>query len=210
MFRTDLFQIVGSHTVEIHKHIVQKCNIHQYKFVFALKSVEEARAKINEQHHHMPPNLPLSHRLLPLVRKPFICRACRQRQAIHTSNHPSAIRQYARTRGRRTQLPTRAVSTTPSVTAVNAKREIPPAYRKLHASLKALEQDAGVYVDTSQLRLALRGVESENSVTRVAGEWAHCVLELFDWAGVLTRGKSWDSMAKPEREGLRGRCWLIH
>lgn len=55
------------------------------------------------------------------------------------------------------------------MTAINAQKDIPPAFKKLHASLSALEHEAAVYVDLSQLKLALRGLESENAVTRVAG-----------------------------------------
>ncbi|KAG8529650.1 uncharacterized protein KY384_005131 [Bacidia gigantensis] len=62
----------------------------------------------------------------------------------------------------------RLASTIASVTAVNARREIPYNAEKLYEALAALEIEAGTYVNLSQLRLALRGLEKENNVTRVA------------------------------------------
>ncbi|KAL9612715.1 MAG: hypothetical protein Q9167_002706 [Letrouitia subvulpina] len=62
----------------------------------------------------------------------------------------------------------RAVSTTASISVVNARQEIPPAFQPLHEALSALERDAAVCVNLSQLKLALRGLETENAVTRVA------------------------------------------
>ncbi|KAL9039659.1 MAG: hypothetical protein Q9214_004787 [Letrouitia sp. 1 TL-2023] len=62
----------------------------------------------------------------------------------------------------------RAVSTTASISVVNARQEIPPTFQPLYEALKALERDAAVYINLSQLKLALRGLETENAVTRVA------------------------------------------
>lgn len=70
---------------------------------------------------------------------------------------------------RRRQQFGKKVSTIASVTAVNAQRDIPLTFRPLHDSLSALEHEAAIYVNLSQLKLALRGLESENAVTRVAG-----------------------------------------
>ena len=63
----------------------------------------------------------------------------------------------------------RTVSTTPSVTAVNAKRDVPDSFKELYGAVKALEIEAPVYINLSQVRLALRGLESEDAVTRIAG-----------------------------------------
>lgn len=103
-----------------------------------------------------------------LARSSFVCSACRHRQQLSTRAIPTRIKNYAK--ARRRPLQSRSASTTASVTAVNAKREIPLGFQKLHASLKALETDAGIYVNTSQLQLALQGTESENAVTRIAGQ----------------------------------------
>lgn len=53
-------------------------------------------------------------------------------------------------------------------TAVNAQRNIPAEYRELYESLNILGDAASVYVNVSQLKLALRNLETKNSVTRVA------------------------------------------
>ena len=101
------------------------------------------------------------------IRSTFICPVCRYRKALSIKAHTWNVRQSP-VRPRELSKP-RTASTTASVTAVNAKKEIPSAFQGLHASLKALETEAGVYVNTSQVQLALRGVESESPVTRIAG-----------------------------------------
>ena len=107
---------------------------------------------------------------------PFICRACCRKQAFSTRVATSRV--HARVNGVPRSRPqpsrVRTASTTASVTAVNAKREIPSALQELHVSLKALEADAAIYVNTSQLHLALRGVETENPITRIAGQNISC------------------------------------
>ncbi|KAL8954359.1 MAG: hypothetical protein Q9183_007170, partial [Haloplaca sp. 2 TL-2023] len=62
----------------------------------------------------------------------------------------------------------RPASTLSSVTAVHAKKEVPPAFRGVHDALSTLQRDAAVYANLSQLQLALRGLESENGITRIA------------------------------------------
>ena len=119
----------------------------------------------------MPPRPPvgLFDRTLSIwTRSPFICPVCRHRKALSVKAHTLKVRQSP-IRPRELCKP-RTASTTASVTAVNAKKEIPSAFQDLHTSLKALETEAGVYVNTSQLQLALRGIESENPVTRIAGQ----------------------------------------
>ena len=102
-----------------------------------------------------------------IIRSSFICPACRHQRAVSSGN-PTRTLTYLS--APRRALQSRAASTTASVTAVNAQRQIPRAFEKLYEALKALEHEAAVYVDTSQLQLALRGVESENAVIRVAGQ----------------------------------------
>ena len=63
----------------------------------------------------------------------------------------------------------RRISNIAPVTAVNAQKNIPLEYKELHDALKDLESSAGVYVNLSQLQLALQGLESRDAVTRVAG-----------------------------------------
>ena len=120
----------------------------------------------------MPPTLPVFRKtlsLLSLPSRPFVCPSCRYKQARLLSNGSAGLGSVGKRKARGPGLHSRAASTTPSVTAVNAKRDVPPKFQDLHVAFKALETEAAVYVDLSQLRLALRGLESENAVTRVAG-----------------------------------------
>ncbi|KAL9025083.1 MAG: hypothetical protein Q9196_006034 [Gyalolechia fulgens] len=96
--------------------------------------------------------------------KPYICPSCRARHAFNRIPTPrkSRLQPYPTT--------SRAASTVTSVTAVNAKKDVPPAFRALHDALSRLQQEAAVYTNLSQLQLALRGLESENGVTRIAGK----------------------------------------
>ena len=52
--------------------------------------------------------------------------------------------------------------------AVNAKPDVADTLRRIYDAISALEHKAGVYTNVSQLRLVLRGLESENAVTRIA------------------------------------------
>lgn len=106
------------------------------------------------------PSIPIDTASVAASHLPFICNACRRRASLTPFF-----------RSRLTRLRPRYASTTTSITAVNTKREILPAFQALHASLKKLESDAGIYINTSQLQLALRGLEGRNAVTRVAGQW---------------------------------------
>ena len=116
-----------------------------------------------------------------LIKKPYICPSCltnrklSAQRALHSNLSPRSRPRARRLRHEiRTQLPrsapstAKAVSTTASVTAINAKKEIPYNAENLYRSLSALEHEAGSHVNLSQLRLALRGLESQDAVTRVA------------------------------------------
>ena len=70
---------------------------------------------------------------------------------------PSNLRQHVR-----------HISSIPGATTVHAQPEIPYNAGTLYRALTALEQEAALYVDISQLRLVLKGFESADAVTRVA------------------------------------------
>ena len=108
---------------------------------------------------------------LSLSSRPFVCSSCRYKQARALSNGSPRLKTQRDRTARGTTLQVRTASTTASVTAVNVRRDIPPMFQSLHESLKALEVEAPVYIDSSQLRLALRGLESENAITRIAGKF---------------------------------------
>ena len=121
----------------------------------------------------MPTKLPLIAKAISSLSdplRPFVCSSCRYEQARAVSNRSARLRILGNRTARGTTLRIRTASTTASVTAVNVRREIPPRFRKLHESLKALEIEAAVYINSSQLRLALRGLESDDAVTRIAGK----------------------------------------
>ncbi len=134
---------------------------------------------------HMPPKTNLIDKaIVCLTRSPFVCRSCLSKKA--SSRKWSSQTPLSRTQHRRLHpqlrippLARKQASTTASVTAVNAKREIPPAFRALYGALSELETEAGVYLNLSQLRLALRSLESENAVTRVASASFSCCLFLY-------------------------------
>ena len=154
----------------------------------------------------MPLKLPLSGTTvssLPIPSRPFICPSCRYKQARLISNGRGNRNRKACGTARQS----RTASTTASVTAVNVKRNIPPRFLELHESLKALETEAAVHVNSSQLSLALRGLESENAITRIAGEF--CSDGRYGWVEPLIIEQCWVSMGTMDLEGWRKPCWRI-
>lgn len=55
-----------------------------------------------------------------------------------------------------------------SSTAVNAPSTVPPELRDLHQRLQLLQDKASIYLDLSRLQLALRSLESQDPVIRLA------------------------------------------
>lgn len=98
----------------------------------------------------------------------FLCPSCRFRNAIYSLR--SQIKSRSGFQARRHPPQRRHTSAVAQVTAINAHRELPPPFRELRDSLSSLQTEAAVYVNSSQLQLALRGLESENAVTRVASK----------------------------------------
>ena len=72
-------------------------------------------------------------------------------------------RRSASTQARATQTP--PIS---SVTSVDALKSLPKGREELYDALTALKFRAASYVNLSQVELALRGVESEKAVIRIA------------------------------------------
>lgn len=149
----------------------------------------------------MPPKLPLTNKLLSTAATPFICPSCRHKKSISTYNGIDGSYNARKSRGFQPQR--RSASTTPSVTAVNVKREIPSTYQELYGALKTLESDAGVYVNTSQLQLALRGLEAENAITRIAGEHS-CIFDQIQSFAEATNsvGTAWSCWSSQAHKGL--------
>lgn len=61
--------------------------------------------------------------------------------------------------------------TTASTSAITAGRNVPPQFKELHHALSGIKDAAIEQVNLSRLQLALRGLESETPLIRVAGEW---------------------------------------
>lgn len=99
------------------------------------------------------------------------CVASFVRSSCHRSNllvipNPLLRKQWLPQR-RDAPQPRRA-STIAPVSVVNAVTDIPSPSRRLHEALEGLKKDAEAYTDLSQLQLALRGLESQNAITRIA------------------------------------------
>ncbi|KAF9633124.1 hypothetical protein BFW01_g4018 [Lasiodiplodia theobromae] len=128
----------------------------------------------------MPPRIGSVARLSTALRSRskadlFFCPSCSlwrladsQPTAATTSAHAPS-RYFSTTRRRH-------AATLASRTAINAPLDVPPRLKELHQALDALKSDAASYVNLSRLQLALRGLESEDPVVRVA------VLSLGDQA----------------------------
>ena len=97
----------------------------------------------------------------------FVCLRCRFQKSASVSLRNTNPSSYSY--GSHHGVQRRLVSTA-SATAINAKKPIPPPFQELHATLSALNDEASIYANESQLQLALRGLELENPVTRLAGK----------------------------------------
>ena len=79
-------------------------------------------------------------------------------------------------------------------TASTASVNVPPRLRELHAALNRVGDVATDRVDLSRLQLALRGLESEEPLVRVAGEFL-CLFFSFLFFSLLLRdngeGREW-------------------
>ncbi|KAK4565737.1 hypothetical protein LTR86_003586 [Recurvomyces mirabilis] len=120
-------------------------------------------------------------------REPYICPTCLvkasagvraapvdgARRSISNSNASdrrqrsrlAQSRQTVRTSGIRRHASNGSLA---SATAINAPTTVPAAYRDLHQRLLALEAEAGTYISLSRLQLAIRSLESDTPVTRIA------------------------------------------
>ncbi|KAL8995636.1 MAG: hypothetical protein Q9169_004679 [Polycauliona sp. 2 TL-2023] len=111
----------------------------------------------------MPPNSASN-----LVRSAFQSRSAYVCPSCCLRNATKPLRKARSANYRVPVLAQRRASTITSVTAVNAKKDIPSAFRPLYEAIAALQTEAAVYSNLSQIQLALRGLESENAITRIA------------------------------------------
>lgn len=144
----------------------------------------------------MPPRIALSPRALrAAVTEAYVCKSCSsQARSISrfAAKQPSPLtetdiahvsklralgtswrdiaRQLSKTRHYTDSLASR--------TAINAPSTVAPELRELHQKLLLLQEKASSYVDLSRIQLAMRSLESEDPVTRIA------------FLGVGTKGQS--------------------
>ena len=57
-----------------------------------------------------------------------------------------------------------------SVTSINVAKGLPRGRQELHDALTTLKSRAGSYINLSQVELAIRGLESERAVIRIASQ----------------------------------------
>ncbi|MCJ1464864.1 hypothetical protein MMC07_003479 [Pseudocyphellaria aurata] len=95
----------------------------------------------------------------------FLCPSCWFRNAINSLR--VSVKSRSGFQARWHPPPRRHASTSAPVSPVSAHRELPPPFQELRSTLSALQKQAAAYVNAGQVQLALRGVESENPVTRV-------------------------------------------
>ncbi|KAF2125450.1 hypothetical protein P153DRAFT_324768 [Dothidotthia symphoricarpi CBS 119687] len=85
-----------------------------------------------------------------------------------TERLPVALRCRHDGKPRFPNLRARSASTQVSPTAINLRPNIPSRNQELHDALSALSGAAETHVNISRLQLALRGLEAQDAVTRVA------------------------------------------
>ncbi|KAI6880641.1 hypothetical protein KC360_g9078 [Hortaea werneckii] len=88
-------------------------------------------------------------------------------RGLQTNGQPRARQERPRVRKTDRAVSKRHASLT-FATAINVPSTVPPEYRELHQQLSALQESASGYVDLSRLQLALRSLESDTPVVRVA------------------------------------------
>ncbi|KAL8709747.1 MAG: hypothetical protein Q9220_005533 [cf. Caloplaca sp. 1 TL-2023] len=111
----------------------------------------------------MPPSVKLSSKAFSTqLRRRYVCPSC-----LYNGSFVNGVK----LKKPRYRLPTsgrRAASIVTPVTAVNAKKEINPAFQDVYHAVNVFKKDAAVYSNLAQIQLALLGLESENAVTRIA------------------------------------------
>lgn len=98
----------------------------------------------------------------------------RSNHALFPSRVRTQVQSYPQTYSQlRTSEPRNAsrYSTAPSTTLT--ARHVPPRLRELYESLAHLQRVAPDQVNLSRLQLALRGLESEEPLIRIAGGWSN-------------------------------------
>ncbi|KAK4501123.1 hypothetical protein PRZ48_006929 [Zasmidium cellare] len=117
-----------------------------------------------------------------LPKEPYVCPSCLLKESGPSQTGAKPFRRFTSQRrtpdstdrqrhhGLKAVKPRRYASNSAlaSSTAVNAPSTVPFELRELHQHLQLLQDKANVYVDLSRLQLALRSLESDDPIIRIA------------------------------------------
>lgn len=120
----------------------------------------------------MPPRTraALSKKPLQLADSFFFCPSCSRVRLP-----PSTSRRQISSSQQRRPSATTPTPTFASSSAVNVTRNIPERFAELYKALKSVGDGASNHVNVSRLQLALRGLETESPVIRVAGMFSDAI-----------------------------------
>jgi hypothetical protein len=128
---------------------------------------------------------------------------------------PAVLRCHNAARPNFTNLRVRSASTHVSPTAINLRPNIPPRNQELHNALSKLNDAAETYVDISRVQLALRGLEAQDAVTRVAvlglnGQMGARRLVRLLLADPLGKEEGWErELVGAGGENVSGSAWAV-
>lgn len=139
---------------------------------------EDTRPKSLPQHSEMPARLRGTlHRSIarPLDSAGiFYCRSCTTwRRALST--RATSINKIAPARQNNRLFSSITTSSRP-ITTSTAVSTVPPQFKELHDALSGIKDATIEQVSVSRLQLALRGLESETPLIRIAGECSYAQL----------------------------------
>lgn len=92
----------------------------------------------------------------------FLCPSCATWRRSFSTRAKGVPRRGAR-------LPSPAYRQLATSSVINAGRDVPPRFKELHEALTQVGNTAPSQINLSRLQLALRGLESEEPLVRVAG-----------------------------------------
>jgi len=99
----------------------------------------------------------------------FYCQSCTTwRRALST--RATSIDKIAPARRNNRLVPSITTSSRP-ITTSTAVSTVPPRFKELHDALSGIKEATIEQVSVSRLQLALRGLESETPLIRIAGEY---------------------------------------
>ena len=134
--------------------IIVKCVLSQRRFLGKTRGCKESQCDANPSSSMFKP-IP-STRLLRALQasiedRRLVCSFCSKRRTLKSHRRAFSI-QIA------------------PVTAVNEKKPVVESFKDLHNVLIAFGRSASTYANATQLQLALKSLESKDSITRIASK----------------------------------------